>query len=64
MPKNKTHSGTKKRVRVTGGGKLRTQRAGLRHNFERKSSRLTRRLSGTDEVAPADVKRLNKLLGR
>ena len=64
MPKNKTHSGTKKRVRVTGGGKLRTQRAGLRHNFERKSSRLTRRLSGTTEVAPADVKRLNKLLGR
>ena len=64
MPKTKTHSGTKKRVRVTGGGKLRTQRAGLRHNFERKSSRLTRRLSGTEEVAPADVKRLNKLLGR
>ena len=64
MPKNKTHSGTKKRVRITGSGKLRTQRAGMRHNFERKSSRLTRRLSGTDEVAPADVKRLNKLLGR
>ena len=64
MPKNKTHSGTKKRVRVTGTGKLRVQRAGLRHNFELKSSRLTRRLSGTDEVAPADVSRLNKLLGR
>ena len=64
MPKNKTHSGAKKRVRITGSGKLRTQRAGLRHNFERKSSRLTRRLSGTEEVAPADVKRLNKLLGR
>jgi large subunit ribosomal protein L35 len=64
MPKNKTHSGTKKRVRVTGTGKLRVQRAGMRHNFERKSSRLTRRLSGTDEVAPADVPRLNKLLGR
>ena len=64
MPKNKTHSGTKKRVRITGSGKLRTQRAGLRHNFERKSSRLTRRLSGTEEAAPADVKRLNKLLGR
>ncbi len=64
MPKNKTHSGAKKRVRVTGSGKLRTQRAGLRHNFERKSSRLTRRLSGTEEVAPADVKRINKLLGR
>jgi large subunit ribosomal protein L35 len=64
MPKNKTHSGTKKRVRITGSGKLRVQRAGMRHNLEHKPSRLTRRLSGTDEVAPADVKRLNKLLGR
>jgi len=63
MPKNKTHSGTKKRVRITGSGKLRVQRAGMRHNLEHKPSRLTRRLSGT-EVAPADVKRLNKLLGR
>jgi large subunit ribosomal protein L35 len=64
MPKNKTHSGTKKRVRITGSGKLRVQRAGMRHNLEHKPSRLTRRLSGTDEVAPADVKRLKKLLGR
>ena len=64
MPKNKTHSGTKKRVRVTGSGKLRTQHAGMRHNLEHKSSRLTRRLSGTKEVAANDVPRLKKLLGR
>ena len=44
--------------------KLRAQRAGMRHNFEHKSSRITRRLTGTTEVAPADAKRLNKLLGR
>ncbi|HEY2166954.1 MAG TPA: 50S ribosomal protein L35 [Jatrophihabitantaceae bacterium] len=64
MPKNKTHSGMKKRVKVTGGGKLLTQRAGKRHLLERKSSRLTRRLSGTTEVAPADAPRVKKLLGR
>jgi large subunit ribosomal protein L35 len=64
MPKNKTHSGTKKRVRITGSGKLRAQRAGMRHNFEHKASRLTRRLSGTTEIAPADAPRLKKLLGR
>jgi large subunit ribosomal protein L35 len=64
MPKNKTHSGAKKRIRVTGTGKLRSQRAGLRHNFEHKPSTLTRRLSGTSEVAAADVPRLKKLLGR
>jgi large subunit ribosomal protein L35 len=64
MPKNKTHSGAKKRIRVTGTGKLRAQRAGLRHNFEHKPSTLTRRLSGTTEVAASDVPRLKKLLGR
>ncbi|MGB3442208.1 MAG: 50S ribosomal protein L35 [Actinophytocola sp.] len=64
MPKNKTHSGTSKRVRVTGKGKLRRQQAGLRHKLEKKSSRVTRRLSGTEEIAKVDVKRVKKLLGR
>ena len=64
MPKNKTHSGIKKRVKVTGGGKLLRQQSGLRHNFERKPSTLTRRLSGTTEVAKNDEKRIKKLLGR
>jgi large subunit ribosomal protein L35 len=64
MPKNKTHSGMKKRIRVTGTGRLLSQRAGKRHNFERKPSTLTRRLSGTTEVAAADVPRVKKLLGR
>ena len=64
MPKNKTHSGASKRFRVTGTGKIRRQKTGMRHNLEHKSSKLTRRLSGTTEVAPADVKRARKLLGR
>jgi large subunit ribosomal protein L35 len=64
MPKNKTHSGMKKRVKVTGSGKLLTERAGKRHLLERKSSRLTRRLTGTEEVAAVDAPRVKKLLGR
>jgi large subunit ribosomal protein L35 len=63
MPKNKTHSGTSKRVRVTGKGKLRRQKTGLRHKLEKKPSHVTRRLSGTTEVAKQDVKRVKKLLG-
>ena len=63
MPKNKTHSGMKKRVKVTGTGKLLTERAGKRHLLERKSSRLTRRLSGTEEISAADAPRVKKLLG-
>jgi large subunit ribosomal protein L35 len=63
VPKNKTHSGTKKRIKVTGSGKLRSQHAGMRHNLEKKPSKLTRRLTGTKEMAAADTKRFKKLLG-
>ncbi len=39
MPKNKTHSGAKKRFKVTGSGKILRERAGKRHLLEHKSSR-------------------------
>ena len=64
MPKNKTHSGTSKRVRVSGGGKLLRQHANRRHLLEHKPSTRTRRLDGLTDIAPADVKRVRKLLGR
>lgn len=64
MPKMKSHTGMGKRVKVTGKGKIVAQQAGLRHNLEKKSSTRTRRLTGTVEVAKADVKRIKKLLGR
>ena len=57
MPKNKTHSGASKRFKVTGSGKIRRQKAGLRHNLEKKPSKVTRRMSGTTDVAKNDVKR-------
>ena len=64
MPKNKTHSGAKKRFRVTGSGKLMREQAGARHLFEHKSSRRTRRLASDQLVAPADVSTIKKLLGK
>ncbi len=63
MPKTKRHSGAKKRFRLTGTGRLRRQRSGLRHNLEHKPSTLTRRLSGTEDVSPDDTKKVKKLLG-
>jgi large subunit ribosomal protein L35 len=63
MPKQKTHSGAKKRFKVTGTGKVLHERAGKRHLLERKSSQLTRRLTGTAELAPQDAKKMKKLLG-
>ena len=64
MPKFKPHSGMKKRVKITGKGKLRREQANRRHLLEHKSSTRTRRLAGTVEVSKADAKKVRKLLGR
>ena len=64
MPKMKTHSGAKKRFKVTGSGKLTHEQANRRHLLESKTSRRTRRLMLDQPVAAADVKKINKLLGR
>jgi large subunit ribosomal protein L35 len=64
MPKNKTHSGASKRFKLTGSGKVVRQRAGRRHLLEHKPSTLTRRLAGKVEMAPADAKKIKKLLGK
>lgn len=64
MPKNKTHSGAKKRFRVTGKGKLMRQQAGLRHNLEHKSSHKKRSLTPVVDVAQSEVKTAKRLLGK
>ena len=64
MPKQKTHSGTKKRFKVTGTGKIMKQQAGMRHNLEVKSSHRKRRLNEDQVLAPADKKVIKKLLGK
>jgi large subunit ribosomal protein L35 len=64
MPKMKTHSGTVKRFKLTGSGKVMRRRANRNHLFEHKSSRVTRRLAGSVPVAAADVREIKKLLGK
>ena len=64
MPKNKTHSGAKKRFRLTGSGKLMREQAGKRHLREHKSSRRTRRLTPDLVVSKADTPKIKKLLGK
>jgi large subunit ribosomal protein L35 len=64
MPKQKTHSGMKKRVKVTGTGKLIHEQTNKRHLLEVKSSSRTRRISGTTDIAKVDVPRVKRLLGR
>jgi large subunit ribosomal protein L35 len=64
MPKMKKHSGMAKRVKVTGSGRILREIAGKRHLLEVKSSKRTRRLSGTTEIAKNDLGRVKKLIGR
>ena len=64
MPKNKTHSGAKKRFRLTGSGKVMREQANRRHLLEGKPSTRTRRLAMDLVVSPADAKKVKRLLGR
>lgn len=64
MPKNKTHSGAKKRFRITGTGKIMREQANARHLFEHKSSRRTRRLATDQVLSKPDTRTVKKLLGK
>ncbi len=63
MPKMKTDTGAKKRLKVTGSGKLRRRHAFRDHNLEKKPSTRTRRLSGEVGISKADTKQVKRLLG-
>jgi large subunit ribosomal protein L35 len=64
MPKMKTHSGTARRFKITGSGKVMRRRANMNHLLEHKPSKRTRRLGKDQVVAPADAKKIKKLLGK
>ncbi|MGB3410942.1 MAG: 50S ribosomal protein L35 [Microthrixaceae bacterium] len=63
MPKMKTHSGAKKRYKVTGTGKITRRKAGLNHILEKKSPKRKRRLSGSTELSKGDAARARRQLG-
>jgi large subunit ribosomal protein L35 len=63
MPKMKTHSGAKKRFKVTGTGKVMHRKAGKSHLNEHKPSTRTRRLSGDAVLVTGDAKKARRLLG-
>jgi large subunit ribosomal protein L35 len=64
MPKMKTHKGASKRFRITGTGKVMRRRANRNHLLEHKSSTRTRRLANEVTLAPADLKKMKRLLGK
>jgi large subunit ribosomal protein L35 len=63
MPKMKTHSGAKKRFKVTGSGKVRARHAFSSHILEKKSPKRKRALAAPVLLSDHDAPRVKKLLG-
>jgi large subunit ribosomal protein L35 len=63
MPKMKSHSGAKKRFKVTATGKVRGRSAFSSHILEKKSPKRKRRHAEPAVIARADAKRVKTLLG-
>ena len=62
MPKMKTHSGAKKRFKVTGSGKIKRFQANTSHLMRKKSKKAKLRLRGSAMVSKADEGRMKQLL--
>jgi large subunit ribosomal protein L35 len=64
MPKTKTHSATKKRFRVSGGGKVMRRRAFKSHLLEKKSPKRKRGYRKLTGVHKSDARGVLRLLGK
>ncbi|MCS7172113.1 MAG: 50S ribosomal protein L35 [Armatimonadetes bacterium] len=62
MPKAKTHQGTRKRIKVTGTGRLLRRRQGGGHLKEKKRARRLRSLAQEVPVASQDTRRIRALI--
>ena len=63
MPKLKTHSGTKKRARITKTGKIMRRHARLNHFLQKKSGSRKRRLQRMDTFTGGQAKQIKRKLG-
>lgn len=63
MPKIKTHSGTKKRVRTTKTGKILRRHAGGNHFLEKKSAARKRGFAGVEVLEGKQAKNIRRKLG-
>jgi large subunit ribosomal protein L35 len=63
MPKMKTHSGAKKRFKLTANGKVKARHAFSTHILEKKSPKRKRHFAEPVIVSEHDAPRVKKLLG-
>jgi large subunit ribosomal protein L35 len=64
MPKQKTHKGLSKRVKVTAGGRVRHKRAGGGHLMSGKNAKRRRRVAGSAIITGATAKTAKIQLGK
>ena len=62
MPKMKTHSGAKKRFKLTANGKVKARHAMRSHILGKKNAKRLRRLDAEMTLKPQDAKRVKELL--
>ena len=62
MPKMKTHSGAKKRFRITGSGKVMHRKAGKMHLTQHKPSTRTRRHAADNVLSSREAAKARKQL--
>jgi large subunit ribosomal protein L35 len=63
MPKMKTHSGAKKRFKLTAKGKVKARHAFTSHILEKKSPKRKRHLGNPAVLSDHDAPRVKDLLG-
>jgi len=63
MPKMKTHSGAKKRFKLTATGKVRARHAFTSHILEKKSPKHKRHLGSPVILSDHDAPRVKRMLG-
>lgn len=63
MPKLKTHSGTKDRIRITKTGKIMHRHSTGNHLLQKKSASRKRGFAGLDEMTGKSVKNIKLKLG-
>ena len=62
MPKMKTKKAAAKRYHVTGTGKVRYKKQGLRHILTKKNAKRKRRLRLSSTLSPVEGKRVKQLM--
>ena len=62
MPKQKTHKGTKKRFKVSAGGKVKYRKTGRGHLLSHKSGNKKRKLRKPGILGEVDARRIRDLL--